>query len=259
MPLNRTWCKFPRAIILAVLLAPLAFPQSDAPLDGTVISPDSQPIAGVSVSGSESKICCPFKREHAKTDERGAFHLEHPGAVLHFFHKDYEPQSVMVQPGAANLKIRLAPLGNELVAADCSKQTRAQREIGWGKYGMRFSVARRGVQISGGKPDADYVLYLIRPDNSQAELELWFGANAMGLDPADQQFLNSTSFFQRNIRTAKGELLGVDTRGELKDGEIWRHAAVVTQGGAKYQTSRKDEAETFDTIINSMCWIPWRE
>lgn len=259
MRLDRTWCELRGAIVLVVLLAPLAYAQSDAPIDGTVFSADSQPVAGVSVTGSESKMCCPFKREHVKTDEKGGFHLEHPGAVLHLFHKDYEPQSVVVQPGAANLKIRLASPSNELVAVDCPKLRRTQTEIGWGKHGLRFSVSRKGMKISGGKPDVDYVLYLIRPDNSQAQLELWFGANAIGLDPADQQFLNSTTFSQRTILTAKGELLGVDTRGELKDGQIWRQAAVLAQGGAKYQTSRKEEGDAFDTIINSMCWIPWRE
>jgi hypothetical protein len=229
------------------------------PIDGIIVADNDRPISGVSVSGSKSTTCCPIEREHTSTGQDGVFHLEHPGAVLHVFHKDYEPQSMVVQPGTTKLEIRLSSQRNDLIAADCSKASWKEHKIGWGKYGLRFSVPRKGLNISGGKPDVDYVTYVIQPEKSRAKLELWFGANAIGLEPSDEQFVNSVSFSQRNILSAKGELLGIDSYGQLRDGQVWRHAAVVAEGGAEYQTPNKNDAAELDTIINGMCRTRWPE
>lgn len=242
--------------LFLVAIVSIANAQTDTRIEGIVLSEGDKPILGVSVSGSKSTTCCPIERENTSTDQNGTFHLEHPGAVLHVFAQGYEPQSIVVQPGTRNLTIRLAPMANDMVAPDCSRTFRKRRRIGWGKYGLSFAVPRKGLNISGGKPDVDYVTYLIQPGNSQAKLELWFGAYAIGLEPSDEQFVNSASFSQRHILSSKGELLGVDSRGQLRDGQIWRHAVVVAQGGAEYQTSNQEDAAELDGIINAMCWIP---
>src|ERR1700733_11329586 len=55
---------------------------------------------------------------------------------------------------------------------------RVQNLVGWGEYGLFFSVPKRGVKIFGGKPDVDYVKFVIKPTNQEATLTLWFGAMA---------------------------------------------------------------------------------
>jgi hypothetical protein len=255
---DRAWSSVRLAVILTVVIVPSAYSQTDPPLDGRVISESGQPIEGVSVTGSRSKTCCPFKSDSTYTDATGAFHLEHPGAVVHFFSKDFEPQSFVVKPQVARIEITLASPGDDLVVPNCAKPDRSQRQIGWGKYGLHFFVPRKGVKISGGKPDADYTVFFIRPKTSQAQLQLWFGAYAIGLDPDDKVLTDSATFSQKRILNAKGELMGTDSRGQLHDGQTWRQTAAGFQG-AKYQTAGKEDAEAFDRIIGSVCWIPYRE
>ena len=43
----------------------------------------------------------------------------------------------------------------------CVDAAKGQRLIGWGKYGLFFAVPKRGVKILGGKPDVDYVKFVI--------------------------------------------------------------------------------------------------
>src|SRR5580692_10497455 len=85
---------------LGFLLFPSAMCQTDSGIDGIVTTKSGQPIAGVSVHGSELKTCGPFKSENAATDEKGLFRLEHPGAVVHFFKQGFELEALVIPPGA---------------------------------------------------------------------------------------------------------------------------------------------------------------
>jgi hypothetical protein len=255
---DRAWSTVRLAVILTVVIVPSAYSQTDPPLDGRVISESGQPIEGVSVTGSRSKTCCPFKSDSTYTDATGAFHLEHPGGVVHFFDKAHEPQILIVKPEVAKVEITLASPSNDLVMPNCTKPDRSQREIGWGKYGLHFFVPRKGMNVSGGKSDADYTVFFVRSRTSPVQLQLWFGAYAMGLDPEDEVLINSATFSQKRILNAEGELVGTDSRGQLQDGLTWRQTAAGFQG-AKYRAARRDDAELFDRIIGSVCWMPYRE
>lgn len=207
MLLHRKWFVV-ATIIFGWLLGSVALSQTDSAINGTVMSESGQPIPGTSVRGSLSKICYPFTSESTTTDANGAFRLEHAGVVVHFLHKDYEPHSFVVQPGVTNVEIRLATPSNDIIVPTCFKPQRNQKQIGWGKYGLRFSVPRKGMKISGGKPDVDYVRYLIRADKGAGQLELWFGPYAMSFDPRDDQFLGSSRFSQKRIVSSEGSLFG---------------------------------------------------
>ena len=245
----------PWLLAVALLCAPATLAQNDSAFDGVVTTESGQPIAEVSVTGSRSKIF-PFKSESTTTKEDGSFHLDHPGSVVHFFHGDYEPRSLLVGARETSVRIMLARPSDDLVMPDCAKPPPDQRRIGWGSSGLQFSVPRRGVKISGGKPDVDYNVYVVRLKDSGSHLELWFGPYAMNLDPDDAQLVNSSRFSQRRVVHADGGFEGVDSRGQLRDGQLWRQTSVVAEG-AKYQVARQQDAEVFDQIINSLCWVPY--
>jgi hypothetical protein len=46
----------------------------------------------------------------------------------------------------------------------CGAPQKGYSLIGWGKHGLFFSVPKRGVEILGGKPDVDYVKFVIKRD-----------------------------------------------------------------------------------------------
>jgi uncharacterized GH25 family protein len=80
----------------ALLVGPSLLAQADYPLTGVVTTKEGKPIAGVTVYGSMSKDCCPFKRDQATTDQNGQFRIEHPGGVIHFSKEKLKPKALVI-------------------------------------------------------------------------------------------------------------------------------------------------------------------
>jgi len=154
------------AIVLSVALAlaSFLFGQAEQSGKGFVVTKDGQPIAGVSVQGSIWKRCCPYQQDKATTNERGEFFLEHGGTVIHFSKPDLQPLAFVVKPGTSQVRVVMSPVENQLTVPACVQPDSAHKLVGWGKYGLHFAVSHAGVQILGGKPDVDYVRYVIKPD-----------------------------------------------------------------------------------------------
>jgi hypothetical protein len=209
------------------------------------------------VYGSFSKTCCPFKREQTTTDKEGHFRLEHPGAVIHFRNENLQPQAFVIRPETSEVRITLEPSTGSLVVPVCGKPGPGQKQIGWGKYGLQFNVPERAVKILGGKPDMDYVRYVVKPKAGEAYLELWFGPYALDTTPDDEEFINSIEFAQRNVVAANGGVVGKDSWGNLRSGGSWRQTAVVGQGGSRYRSTSLQDTNLFDEVINSMCVVPY--
>lgn len=243
-------------ILSGIELLPLALAQTKSALEGVVVTADGKPVAGVTVYGSVWKRCCPYQRDEVKTDDKGKFHLEHPGAVLHFSKSDMQPLAFVVRPGTAQVRIIMTVDKNSLTVPVCAPADHHQKQIGWGKYGLHFTVPKTDVKILGGEPDVDYVRYVIKPNRGEAYLSLWFGPYSISSEPDDQQFVDSVSFSQRNLTSAKGEVIGIDAWGQSNGGLNWRHTAVAASG-AIYENADKESAALFDQIINSICTVAY--
>jgi hypothetical protein len=229
---------------------------AESPISGAVTTEDGQPIPGVVVIGSMSKNCCPFKRDETITDQNGRFRIEHPGEVIHFFKRKLKPRTIVVAPSNPEIQIVLQTPKDDLVIPACGVVSRGQKRIGWGKYGLQFNVLKRAVNISGGKTDVDYVHYVIKPKAGEGWLELWFGVNAMGELPDDDQFVSSERYSHRNV-FAPGMTVGLDSWGETRGGGEWRQTAVAAFGGAKYRSASPEQTRLFDEVVNSMCMVPF--
>lgn len=243
-------------LLVALALVPSVFGQTDSSIEGVVVAKDGQPLAGVIVSGSIWKQCCPYQRDIVSTNEKGEFLLQHPGAVVHFLSKNQRPLTLLVEPGTSPLHIVLTPAENDLPVPVCSQPEPRHKLIPSGKYGLHFSVPKNEVKVLDGKPDTDYVRYVIKPKKGDSFLALWFGPYAIPSEPEDEQFLNSSTFSQRNLVAVGGGALGADTWGQSKNGLSWRHTGTMGSG-AIYQNASKEEAQLFDQIINSICTVPY--
>jgi hypothetical protein len=245
-------------LLVAPMLVYLVLGQSKQSLKGLVVTKDSQPIAGVLVYGSVWKRCCPYQQDKVTTDGKGEFLLEHPGAVVHFTKANLQPLAFVVRPGTAQIRIVMTPAESALTVSTCGQPGSNQKQIGWGRYGLHFTVPKDGVKILGGEPDVDYVRYVIKPNKGESYLDLWFGPYSISTEPDDQQFVESVDFSQRNLTSVKGEVIGMDSRGRLSSGLSWRHTAAFGSG-AVYRNADKESAALFDQIINSICTVDYHQ
>ena len=170
------------AIVLAFASPTLA--QNALPISGTVVTDDGRPIDGVVVQGSVWKSCCPVQQDSATSDEKGQFLLQHGGAVIHFLKDNLQPETIVVKPGTSRVRITMHPSANSLKVPICGRPRQGEKQIGQ-KYGPRFTVPVHMVTIKGGKPDTDYVKYVIRPKRGESYLEFLFGPYAMPSEPDD--------------------------------------------------------------------------
>lgn len=244
-------------LLLAIGLAfqSPTLPQNALPITGTVVTDDGQPIAGVMVQGELWKTCCPAQQDSATSDEKGEFRLEHGGPVIHFLKDNLQPETIVAKPGISKVRVTMHHSTNSLSVPICGRPRRGEKQIGR-KYGPRFTVPVHIVMIKGGKPDTDYVKYVIRPKRGKSYLEFWFGLNTLPSEPDDEQFVNSSDFSQRNIVVADGGI-GMDSWGHLRDGDSWRQTVILGGGGAVYVRAPAGEATVFDQIINSICTVPY--
>ena len=125
------------------------------------------------------------------------------------------------------------------------KKSEGKKLIGGGRYGLNFSIPKRGFDVRGGKPDVDYVLYKVSPKKSRTVLQLWFGGMTLPLSPASQKLESSTNLHKTKLKLEDKNVEGMDFRGRSMDGRYWRHFAIEYQGGAVYDTKDRQEADQF--------------
>lgn len=135
----------------------------------------------------------------------------------------------------------------------CGKLLLGQRWISWGKYGLRFQAPKHGLKILGGKPDVDYVKFVIKPVDVEAALVLWFGGMAFNPEPRGEQVRRSATFRQAKVVVHDGTEVGLDSRGQYPDATTWRHFGVGSEG-AEYDNASDRDAALFDKVIETACF-----
>ena len=138
----------------------------------------------------------------------------------------------------------------------CGKLSPGKKWISWGQYGLKFQCPKRGVKILGGKPDVDYVKFIIKPVHGNAALVLWFGGMAFNPQPRGAQVHDSVTFRQSKVVTSNGTEIGLDSRGQKPDMTVWRHFGVQAEG-AEYSSASDRAAALFDSIIETACLVPY--
>jgi hypothetical protein len=143
-----------------------------------------------------------------------------------------------------------------MVVPICSVPGPQLRRIG-SKFGLQFDVPKREVEVLGGKPDVDYVRYVIKPKTGQGYLELWFGPYAFNSNPEKELLSKSVSSQKRDVVGTSGEPMGTDSSGKLQTGEFWRHAFFLISGmnGARFKAGQEN-TPLFNRIIDSACYVP---
>ena len=222
----------------------------DTPVDGILTGSDGRPLVGVRVVGSLQLRCCPATIDSAESDAEGHFHLEHPGTVLHFSREDLRPQTLVLSAADSTVRVALEPSADDLEVVACEKTSQRGEKFA-GRY-SHFAVSDSSMRIRRGTIDVDYVIHLIQPANGTSTLQLWFGDYALSSVPDDDTFIDSSVFRQRQVKTVRGEVIGLDSWGTLKNGRRWRQMSILSEGSI-YRDASPEDAVAFDQIVNAVC------
>ncbi len=144
------------------------------------------------------------------------------------------------------------PDSSPFILPTCGPRALGARRITGGFQGLTFDIPKKHFEILGGKPDTDYVRWVIKLKSSKSFVSLWFGPYAFSPKPDDDLLRDSVSTSERNIETPDGERVGNDSFGQLRNGDKWRHFYVAIADGAEYRASAAD-ALLLDRVVNSAC------
>jgi len=127
-----------------------------------------------------------------------------------------------------------------------------------GDRGLQFDVSTRDFTITEGTTDTAPILhgFDLVPKGRKANLEIEFGERSMESIAADPALIFMKHIEKRSIFDDKGKPIGEDEWGYRDTGERWRRLRFTGIGTAKYGLVDTREAELFDQIINSACFVP---
>jgi hypothetical protein len=239
-----------RLAILGLLLSLPVFAQDAKALTGTVTTDNGAPIPGVLVYTEGGG------RNQVETDKKGEFRIENPGTVVHFDSDKFVPKTQVVPPGISVIQVVMSPSTNNLTIPICSKARPNEAQLGWGDYEIRFTVDKESEfrpEIRAGKPDVDNKVWYVKRRGGSSWLQLLFGPGSFLLNPADELFIGSADFVQRNISRPGGAVIGRDSSGHDRKGLAWRATGVVGSGVAIYEAASPEDAEFFNLIADSIC------
>jgi hypothetical protein len=164
--------------------------------------------------------------------------------------------SVVLLVACFYLVVRKPAAPPALVVSDCKKSGPGMRSIG-DLNGFQFDVTEKDFSISEGTQDAPPFAhgFVLRPRNSAAVFNIGeeFPIESIDTYPAR---VFSKDFEKRGIFDSAGHRIGEDYWGYLDTGERWRQIRLFKGSVvAKYGLVDKKEAEMFDGIASSVCFL----
>lgn len=235
------------ATCVACALSAAPKPQQDG-VHGAVVDENGAPIAEVMVWSNRDSGPVGGKPWSTKTGADGGFRLDGAGAMIHFSKEKYEHLASVVK-NSASAEYVLKAAENDFVLRKCGPAPAGERAFGQDNF--RFTANPRPFKVLGGKPDVDYVEWVLQAKGTKVGVELWFGPYAISLLPYDEQLIGADTFSMRNIALENIGEIGIDTKGTT-GGKHWRHFAIVGSG-VRYQDADDEQAKLFDTVIESAC------
>jgi hypothetical protein len=212
-------------------------------IHGRVVDESGQPLSGVLVRGGPNNG---LMRPDLKTDVDGMFSIDVDEALLRFSHEGYRPKTQTLKRSGEGARIELQPTDDLWRPPYCPAETPSLRG-----FTMGFSVPP-GTRIERGS-DVDYGIASLR--FGKARLALGFGPTWSWGMPAGIFLKDVVELTERDIRFADDpDALVAEYRGTRSDGTRFRWIGKVAET-IEYDHVTKDEADYFDRIIDTLCWI----
>jgi len=228
-------------------------PPANLNIQGTVLGPDRRPMEGFEVfddvlGGS------PPERQQTATDEHGKFEFSNSGSMLLFKNPAYRPLALAVKPGGAPVHVRLEEAKrSDWIVPSCEPPGASPRRIGFeAQFVIPAALQWEGIDEEGKHADDHIQAYFVFPRGKEAVDASFFITLAEGEDdPGD--FVGAKWSEQRWIKTSAGNVVGVDSRAQLRKGIHWRNASFFDHESVGYTLPRGTPTTMFDGIIDSAC------
>lgn len=224
-----------------------SIPPANLNIRGTVLGPDGRPLEGFVVfddvlGGS------PPERQQTTTNAKGEFEFSISGQLLRFENPNYRPLALAVEPGGApvNVKLEDAKRSDWLIPS-CGEMEGSASRIG---FSILFVLPTTMESRPFNGDDLHYYSVFPRGDGHSPEFLILYSAVQT---PESSAFVNSSWSEQRWIKDGAGTVVGIDSRGLLKDGGRWRTAIFFGKDEARYIFFRGVQTSSLDGIINSAC------
>ncbi|MGH9941376.1 MAG: hypothetical protein ACRD9R_03335 [Pyrinomonadaceae bacterium] len=221
-----------------------------APLNGVIKSEKGQSIPNVKVltyAPLQRQTEYPAQRYEVISDAKGRFRLPAHGRIVHFTHPEQRPVTKILPLSATTIQVVM-----EEVTATLWKVPQCQVESGRTRTGIAFKVvAPDDVQAKNGvRFDLDTYFYGYQmPDGKFEVMVNW--QDSTSSHPSEETLLEAKHFTERVW--VSGERFGYDTRGERRDGKVWRFVN-YRWGAISYQGNSREAAKAFDKMIDGMCF-----
>ena len=221
-------------------------PQLDS--SGTVTDEDGEPSAGVE-GYAETAYCCQSWLNQDRSDETGHFGIKNGGQVLTFLKTGYNPRSLVLETGGADIRVVLERKPADDWRIPVCKGSSSEHRFS----GLPLSMAMpKGVRIKRFRSGS----FAIHGKTRYSIFVLSKG-NPRPLDEETAYWLfGSEKFVQRNVVNAEGKTIGLDSRGVQGNGESWRVVTIPGNEIVRYFQAVPETANIFDGIIDSACFQP---
>jgi len=225
-------------------------PPASLNLRGTVLGPDGKPMEGFSVVNEVAG----GQPQQTTTDAGGHFKFSDAGSVLLFKDPRFRPVILTVEPGSTPVRVSLqdATLSNWIVPA-CQSVGGSDGRIG---FSALFKLSA-GLESSPFDDDG-IKSYFVFPHGSEP-VEVKFVIST-GTGPVTEETNGSVASKwsdkwskRRWIKDVEGKIIGMDSRGQLENGEYWRQAIFLDRDSAYYSVRSHAVARSMNQIIDSVC------
>lgn len=229
-------------VVAAALLAQRTGAQQNE-YAGVVTDRDGAPIeeAGVVTSGKGFKGWAMSKAD-------GSFQLPGFGAFVSFRHGNFKPKLIRSRDLPAPLRVRLDPLDESVgKLRECEEKSGEE----WVGQGLRVRVKGKYEGPVHGEHDAHWY---IRNKGDLLNVVSGYAWHA-GL-PHEQKLVETKDIAVRGWFFEK--VVGLDLSGRDSKGNYWRWVGAPVSDAIEYEASTKETAASFDRIISTMCFQPYR-
>jgi len=222
-------------------------PPANLNLRGTVLGPDGRPLEGFVVvddvvGGS------PPQRQQTTTNAKGEFEFSDSGQLLRFENLNYRPLALAVEPGTTPVNVRLEDTKRSgWVIPSCRQVNGSANRVG---FSVLFALPKT-LEPSPFNDGDTHAYFIIPRGREPYEAELVITTRSDQTAEPDVSYDLSPSE-ERSIRDRAGAVVGIDSRGRLKNGKRWR-TAIFFHDSAAYTLLPREQTSLFNEIIDSAC------
>jgi hypothetical protein len=222
-----------------------AQPPPELGVSGTVTDADGKPVGGVDVYSQTVNCCQPWVSQ-ARSDDAGHFAIRNAGQVVTFLKAGYSPRSLVLETGRHDVQLILESRPADDWQIPTCRASSTDRRFEGLPLSMVMLNGMHSKKIVSGS-------FVIRGKASYPLIRLFRGDPRTPYGETTSWLFGSEKFSQRNVLSAEGKTIGVDSRGVQENGNSWRVVVIPGQETVEYDGATRETSDIFDRIIDSAC------